>query len=257
VQLADIKHSRAAHTLAVHTDQFILRRALDVARHLFPMSDQSQWPDADVDKRGEIAAAQDAQSRLLEALRQLETDTADLLAPSARLQRHASKRLSAVQVLQRHAVSTIARFAFVDGEPVDEPDPGLLTAFYSDPMDSVSSRYCWALLAAEGDRGSLSNVILATVAELQAFLGQQEEATQRTADNPMYPVASDHSHVWLADRLAYRHATLNRLMFVQRHVTGPAAATTELEDEIERVCNDTEEAADVVRQIGWARLSKP
>ena len=220
------------------------------------MADQSQWPDADADKRGEIAAAQHAQARLLETLRQLETDIAGLPAPSARLQRHASRRLSAVQVLQRHAVSTIARFAFIDGEPVDGPDPGLLTAFYTDPIDSVSSRYCWALLAGEGDRASLSNVILATVAEVQAFLSQQEEATMRTAGNPLSLAASEHCHVRHADRLAYRHATLNRLMFVQRHVIGPAAATTALEDEMEQVWNDVEEAADVLRQIRWARLSK-
>ena len=220
------------------------------------MPDQPHWPDADADKRGEIAAAQHAQARLLEALRQLETDIADLPAPSARLQRHASRRLSAVQVLQRHAISTIARFAFIDGGPVDGPDPGLLTAFYTDPSDSVSSRYCWALLAGEGDRASLSNIILATVAELQAFLRQQDEATQRTADRPMPLMASEHSHIRHADRLAYRHATLNRLMFVQRHVIGPPAATTALEDEIERACNGAEEAADVLRQIRWARLPK-
>jgi hypothetical protein len=218
------------------------------------MPDQPQWPDADADKRGEIAAAQDAQLRLLQALRQLETDTADLPGLSARLHRHASRRLSAVQ--QRHAASTIARFAFVDGEPVDGADPGLLTAFYTDPSDSVSSRYCWALLAGEGDRAALPNVILATVAELQAFLNLQDEAATRGADNPMSIVAREHSHVRHVDRLAYRHATLNRLMFVQRHVIGPSAATTALENEIQRVCNDAEEGADVLRQIRWAKFSK-
>ena len=150
---------------------------------------------------------------------------------SARLHRHTSRRLSAVQVLQRHALSTIARFAFIDGEPVDAPDPGLLTVFYTDPSDSVSSRYCWALLAGEGDRTALSNVILATVAEFQAFLSLQDEAVKRGADNPLSLVA-------------------------QRHVIGPAAATTALEDEIGQVCDDAEEAADVLRQIRWARLSK-
>ena len=195
------------------------------------MPDQPQWPDADADKSGEIAAAQDAQLRLLQALRQLETDTADLPGLSARLHRHASRRLSAAQVLKRHALSTIARFAFIDGEPFDAPDPGLLTAFYTNPSDSVSSRYCWALLAGVGDRTALSNVILATVAELQAFLSLQGEAVKRGADNPLSLVAREHSHVGHANRLAYRHATLTRLI-VQRHVIGPAAATTALEDEI-------------------------
>jgi hypothetical protein len=234
----------------VHSDQFILWRAFFHVGASFFMPDQPQWPDVDANKIGEIEAAKQAYVRLLEALRQLAADIEVLASSGFPLRKDGAKRASAAQLLHRHASSVIDRFAFVDGEPVNEAHEDLLTAFYAAPFDTVSSRYCWALLSAEGDRASLTNIVAATVEEHRAFLSRQEEKPIKHLD------ATEHSYVRYADRMAYRSELLRRLVFIDRSLAGSTTATTALENEMERALNDAEDASDILRQLRRARRAK-
>jgi hypothetical protein len=213
------------------------------------MPDQPQWPDVEANKIGEIEAAQYAFARLLDALRQLATDIDAIASSGSQLRRESTRRTSAAQLLHRHAVSVIARFAFVDGEPVNDADERLLTAFYTDPFDTVSSRYCWALLFAEGDRASLTNIASATVEEHQTFVSQQEEKQTRSRD------ATEHSYILYADRLAYRSELLRRLIFIDRSLAKSTTVTTALENELEFALNAAEDASDLLRQLRRARFA--
>ena len=157
---------------ALQMDQLILWRASSW-RVFFCMPDQFQWADADADKSGEMVASESAYTRLFEALRQLQADLDNVPATSLRLRPYLSKRQSALHALQRHAQATIAEFGFVDGAKTEKADPQLLAAFYPDPMHSVASRYCWALLTGDNDQPSLQQIIAATRVEFEAFLLNQ------------------------------------------------------------------------------------
>jgi hypothetical protein len=86
---------------------------------------------------------------------------------------YAGKRQSTLTALQRHAQATIDEFGFVDGAKTEQADPQLLAAFYTDPMHTVASRYCWALLTGDNDQPSLQQIIAATRVEFDAFLSKQ------------------------------------------------------------------------------------
>ena len=222
------------------------------------MSDQSQWPDAHADKSGEMAAAEKAYARLIEALRQLRADIEAVPSVSLRLKSYVAKRQSAAHALQRHAQATLAEFAFIDGDRIEQADPHLLAVFYTDPMHSVASRYCWALLAADEDQPSLQQIIAATQAEFEAFLLKQQEPspTQRGASELSALIAAETAYAKRTDRLAYRLAALRRLMIIQRHVSGPSASTSSLEAEIAQTIEVTEEATESLREIRRMKVSK-
>jgi hypothetical protein len=222
------------------------------------MPDRSQWPDADADKSGEMAAAEKAYARLIEALRQLRADIEAVPSVSLRLKSYVAKRQSAAQALQRHAQATLAEFAFIDGDRIEQADPHLLAVFYTDPMHSVASRYCWALLAADEDQPSLQQIIAATQAEFEAFLLKQQEPSpvQRGASELSALTAAETAYAKRTDRLAYRLAALRRLMIIQRHVSGPSASTSPLEAEIAQTIEVTEEATESLREIRRMKVSK-
>jgi hypothetical protein len=222
------------------------------------MPDRSQWPDADADKSGEMAAAEKAYARLIEALRQLRADIEAVPSVSLRLKSYVAKRQSAAQALQRHAQATLAEFAFIDGDRIEQADPHLLAVFYTDPMHSVASRYCWALLAADEDQPSLQQIIAATQAEFEAFLLKQQEPSpvQRGASELSALTAAETAYAKRTDRLAYRLAALRRLMIIQRHVGGPSTSTSPLEAEIAQTIEVTEEATESLREIRRMKVSK-
>jgi hypothetical protein len=222
------------------------------------MPDRSQWPDADADKSGEMAAAEKAYARLIEALRQLRADIEAVPSVSLRLKSYVAKRQSAAQALQRHAQATLAEFAFIDGDRIEQADPHLLAVFYTDPMHSVASRYCWALLAADEDQPSLQQIIAATQAEFEAFLLKQQEPSpvQRGASELSALTAAETAYAKRTDRLAYRLAALRRLMIIQRHVSGPSASTRSLEAEIAQTIEVTEEATESLGEIRRMKVSQ-
>lgn len=222
------------------------------------MPDQFQWTDGDADKGGEMAASESAYSRLFEALRQLQADIDDLPATSLRPNPNLAKRQSALHAIQRHAKATIAEFGFVDGAKIEQADPQLLTVFYTDPMDTVASRYCWALLTGDNDQPSLQQIIAATRVEFEAFLLKQSGTSPvpRDSNDLSTLIAAESVHVRRADRIAYRLAALRRLMIIQRHVRGPSASTNALEAEIAQTIETTEDAADSLRQIRRTKISQ-
>jgi hypothetical protein len=222
------------------------------------MPDQFQWAGADANKGAEMAASESAYSRLFEALRQLQADIDDLPATSSRLNPYLARRQSALHAIQRHAQATIAEFGFVDGTKIEQADPQLLTAFYTDPMHTVASRYCWALLTGDNDQPSLQQIIAAARVEFEAFLLKQggTSPAPRDSNDLSALIAAESVHVGRADRLAYRLAALRRLMIIQRHVGGPSASTSALEAEIAQTIETTEDAADSLRQIRRIKISK-
>ena len=222
------------------------------------MPDQSQWPNADADKSGEMAAAETAYARLIEALRQLRADMEAVPSASLRLKSYVAKRQSAAHALQRHAQATLAEFAFIDGDRIEQADPHLLAVFYTDPMHAVASRYCWALLAADEDQPSLQQIIAATRAEFEAFHAKQHEPApvQRAGSELGALIAAESAYAKRTDRLAYRLAVLRRLMIIQRHAGGPSASTSSLEVEIAQTIEATEEATESLREIRRMKLSK-
>src|SRR6185295_19880531 len=136
-------------------------------------------------------------------------------------------------------------------------DPQLLAAFYTDPMHTVASRYCWALLTGDNDQPSLQQIIAATRVEFDAFLLKQAGTSPapRGSNALNALVAAESAHASRADRLAYRLATLRRLMIIYRHI-GPSAAMAALEAEIAQAIEATEDAADSLRQIRKMKISK-
>ena len=235
----------------------MLRRASSWRANFFCMPDQFQWADADADKSGEMAASESAHTRLFEALRQLQADIDNVPATSLRLKPYLAKRQSAVHALQRHAQATIAEFGFVDGTKTEQADPKLLAVFYTDPMHTVASRYCWALLTGDNDPPSLQQIVAATLVEFQAFLLQQAGTSPvpRGSNDLNTSIAAESAHASRADRLAYRLATLRRLMIIYRHM-GPSASTNALEAEIAQSIEATEEATDSLREIRRMKISK-
>ena len=210
------------------------------------MPDQSPWPNADADKEAELADASSAFLRLSEAQRRLLADPKSAPALS-HLRSHIGRRESALLALQRHAVATLASFAFLDGQHIAHQDPRLLEAFYTDPMDCVASRYCWALLAFNEQTRTLSDIIAAIEAEYQAFTQRHRKARVSGHDNL---AATEVAHSDRADRLAYRAAVLRRLSLIQRNVEAEASLTSEVESSAEAAM----EAADVLRDIRRARV---
>ena len=205
-----------------------------------------------------MAAAEKAYGRLIEALRQLRADIDAVPSTPLRLKSYVAKRQSAGHALQRHAQATLAEFAFVDGDRIEQADPHLLAVFYTDPMHAVASRYCWALLAADKDQPSLQQIIAATQAEFEAFLLKQHEPSpvQRGASELSALTAAESAYAKRTDRLAYRLAALRRLMIIQRHVSGPSASTSPLEAEIAQTIEVTEEATESLREIRKTKISK-
>ncbi len=229
-----------------------------VGASFFCMPDQFQWADADADKSGEMVASESAYTRLFEALRQLQADLDDVPATSLRLKPYLSKRQSALHALQRHAQATIAEFGFVDGAKTEKADPQLLAAFYPDPMHSVASRYCWALLTGDNDQPSLQQIIAATRVEFEAFLLNQAGTSpnSRSSTDLNALIAAESAHSRRTDRLAYRLAALRRLMIVHRHVIGPSGSTSVLETEIAQSIEASEEATESLREIRRTKISK-
>ena len=221
------------------------------------MPDQFQWTDADADKGREMAASECAYARLFAALRQLQADIDGLPATSLRLKPNAGKRQSVLHALQRHAQATIDEFGFVDGAKTEQADPQLLAVFYTDPMHIVASRYCWALLTGDNDQPSLQQIIAATRVEFEAFLLKQAGTSPapRGSNDLNALIAAESAHASRADRLAYRLATLRRLIIIYRHL-GPSASTDGLEVEIAQTIEATEDAADSLRQIRRMKISK-
>jgi len=221
------------------------------------MPDQFQWADVDADKGGEMAASESAYTRLFDALRQLQAGIDDVPATSLRLKPYLAKRQSALHALQRHAQATIAEFGFVDGTKIEQADPQLLAVFFTDPMHTVASRYCWALLIGDNDQPSLQQIIAATQVEFEAFLLKQAGTSPvpRGSNDPNTLIAAESAHASRVDRLAYRLATLRRLMIIYRHI-GPSTSTNSLDAEIAQTIEATEEAADSLRQIRRMKISK-
>lgn len=140
-------------------------------------------------------------------------------SPDRPQQREVQK--SALQAFQRHARAVVSDYAFVDGEPVDTPHEVLLTAFYADPEESVSSRYCWALLEARAPPAlDIEKLIAATQAEHEAFAKAHAEPARA---NPEHE--PDHAAMQLeiqrleqhADRLCYSLSILRRLHIIQKY----------------------------------------
>ncbi len=191
------------------------------------MPNQPSWPSANADRERELVDARGAYDRLVAALLQLQSDLDDAAA-SLRSRSDAARRLLALHALQDHAAATLLEFAFYDGEAVANPDPRLLEAFYTDPMDCVASRYCWALLNFGGHGHGLHSVIAATELEHRAFTARHQEAPANAPGLADDLASIEAAHRARAERLAYRYAILRRLQLIQRTTAAKASSEAEL-----------------------------
>lgn len=221
------------------------------------MPPQSDKPDAH--KEGELAAADQAYDRLVEFLRHLQHEIDDLAQERALRsgegltnRKLRLKHAAMLQALQRHAQTTIANFAFVDGERVDHPHDDLLTVFYTDPKDSVSSRYCWALLReASGPDPPLAQLTAAIRAEHVAFRrGQMHKEPMNGIGGPGDVATLLTAYQKRADRLFYTVALLQRLLLMQRQESGSGSAQSrELERGIVELSDDAHLADSDLRKV--------